>query len=141
MNVFDENTITMGTDEASDAMTNSVNTAETICEDNGYFDTDTIDVKSCVINGVASEYEMPVATTQVKRNLTVDKINKKFGSRHHETGTDRGNRPYVDVPIHTRRKSKRYETIGLIMRIVDLAGFELVDRIVLRDKVTGEILK
>jgi hypothetical protein len=132
MNVFDENTITMGTDEASDAMTNSVNTTETICEDNGYFDTDT----------VASENEMPIAT-KVKRNLTVDKINKKFGSgsRHYETGADRGNRPYVDVPIHTRRKSKRYETIGLIMRIVDLAGFELADRIVLRDKVTGEILK
>lgn len=121
MNVFDENTITMGTDEASDAMTNSVNTAETICEDNGYFDTDTV--------------------AQVKHKLTVDKINKKFGSRHHETGANRGNRPYVDVPIHTRRKSKRYETIGLIMRIVDLAGFELADRIVLRDKVTGEILK
>ena len=131
MNVFDENTITMGTDEASDAMTKSVNTAETICEDNGYFDTDTVD----------SEHEMPIAATQVKRNLTVDKINKKFGLGANNRIERRNQRPYVDVPIHTRRKSKRYETIGLIMRIVDLAGFELADRIVLRDKVTGEILK
>lgn len=140
MNVFDENTITMGTDEASDAMTNSVNAAETICEDNGYFDTDTVEAKSC-INGVASEYEMPASATQVKRNITVDKINKKFGLGSNNRLERRNPRPYVDVPIHTRRKSKRYETIGLIMRIVDLAGFELADRIVLRDKVTGEILK
>ena len=92
MNVFDENTITMGTDEASDAMTASVETPKT-------------------------------------ERVVVREVHQKR------------NKPYVDVPIHTRRKSKRYETIGLIMRIVDLAGFELADRIVLRDKVTGEILK
>lgn len=48
---------------------------------------------------------------------------------------------YTSAPVYVSRKSRRYETIGLIMRIVDLAGFELVDRIRLKDKTTGEILQ
>ena len=43
-------------------------------------------------------------------------------------------------PVYKREKSKRYEVIGLIMRICDLAGYELAERVVLRDKATGRIL-
>ena len=42
------------------------------------------------------------------------------------------------TPYYVSHKSRRYETIGLILRIVDLAGFELAERVVLRDKETGE---
>lgn len=45
------------------------------------------------------------------------------------------------APVYIPRRSKRYEVIGMIMRLVDLAGFELAERVVLRDKVTGEVLK
>lgn len=45
------------------------------------------------------------------------------------------------APVHISRKSKRYELIGMIMRLVDLAGFELAERVVLKDKKTGKVLK
>lgn len=45
------------------------------------------------------------------------------------------------IPVYTGRKSKQYETIGIIIRLLDLAGFELAERLVLRDKETGEVLK
>ena len=38
-------------------------------------------------------------------------------------------------------KSRRYKLMGVIFKACDLAGFELVGRITLRDKKTGEILK
>lgn len=45
------------------------------------------------------------------------------------------------APVYISTRSKRYELIGCITRLCDLAGFELADRIVLKDKVTGEILE
>lgn len=45
------------------------------------------------------------------------------------------------APVYISTRSKRYELIGCITRLCDLAGFELADRIVLRDKATGEILE
>ena len=45
------------------------------------------------------------------------------------------------VPAYKSKKSRRFETIGLITRICDLAGFELAERVVLKDKETGEILR
>ena len=45
------------------------------------------------------------------------------------------------VPYYIPRHSRRHETIGLIMRICELAGFELAERVVLRDKETGEVLR
>lgn len=45
------------------------------------------------------------------------------------------------APVYISRKSRRYEVIGTIMRICDLAGFELAERVVLKDKATGEVLK
>lgn len=50
--------------------------------------------------------------------------------------------PYNNgIPVYTGRKSRQYETVGVIIRLLDLAGFELAERLVLRDKETGEVLR
>lgn len=37
--------------------------------------------------------------------------------------------------------SRRYRVVGLMRGIAEMAGFEVVDRIVLRDKRNGEVLR
>lgn len=43
--------------------------------------------------------------------------------------------------IEAHHKSRCYNLMGIIFKACDLAGFELVGRITLRDKRTGEILR
>lgn len=102
---------------------------------------------SNIINGTATDYEMPAnnyvtATTPDKHDYAENKgRNQEFYKD--PTYISAAKRPYrnKDVPVYSKRHSRRYETIGLIMRICDLAGFELAERVVLRDKATGEVLK
>lgn len=37
--------------------------------------------------------------------------------------------------------SRRYQLVGLIRKMAEMAGFEVVDRIVLKNKKTGEVLR
>ena len=67
--------------------------------------------------------------------------NGNIGNKKRMDISGKKKKDYTSAPVYVSRKSRRYETIGLIMRIVDLAGFELVDRIRLKDKTTGEILQ
>ena len=53
----------------------------------------------------------------------------------------RMDKPHDSVPVYFSTKSKRFELIGIIMRLCDIAGFELAERIVLKDKETGEIYR
>ena len=90
---------------------------------------------SNIINGVATEYEM--TAVKDKHGYAESK------GRNHEYYKDPTYISAVNksVPVYKSRRSRRYETIGLIMHICDLAGFELAERVVLRDKKTGEVLK
>lgn len=45
------------------------------------------------------------------------------------------------IPVYTGRKSRQFETVGCIIRMLDLAGFKLGNRLVLIDKETGEVFK
>ena len=66
---------------------------------------------------------------------------KYYTDDRRETGRDVA-RTYNDgIPVYTGRKSRQYETVGAIIRILDLAGFKLGDRLVLIDKETGEVLR
>lgn len=149
-----ENQMTETNDEASDSM----DILESKTFDMG------VDLAQNTINdGVASEYEFPEQIdrheayarrgrnqeyyrdptyTSVRRNNE----NRGYFTENHERQSS-GRYPWGEhpqsnqVPVYQRRKSRRYEVIGLIMKIVDLAGFELAERIVLRDKETGEILR
>lgn len=49
--------------------------------------------------------------------------------------------PFTNIPVYTGRKSRQYETVGVIIRLLDLAGFRLGSRLVLVDKETGEVLE
>ena len=118
---------------------------------------------STITDGVASDYEIPGQETlpayeyaqsrgrnqEFYKDPTYHGARKNYENRGYfteehprdgEVHQSQGRYPY-NVPVYQRRKSRRYETIGLIMRIADLAGFKLGDRIVLIDKETGEILK
>lgn len=53
----------------------------------------------------------------------------------------RMDRPHDSVPVYFSSRSKRFELVGIIMRLCDIAGFELAERIVLKDKETGEIYR
>lgn len=67
---------------------------------------------------------------------------KYYTDDRRETGRDVAARTYNDgIPVYTGRKSRQYETVGAIIRILDLAGFKLGDRLVLIDKETGEVLR
>lgn len=119
-----------------------------------------------IINGTATDYEMP-ATNYVGET---DYIPNSTGYDKHDYAESKGrNQEFYPDPTHVevrrrmddngypkryqnhRRsggipayystKSKRHELIGVITRICEIAGFELAERIVLRDKTTGEVLK
>ena len=45
------------------------------------------------------------------------------------------------IPVYTGRKSRQFETVGCVIRMLDLAGFKLGDRLVLIDKETGEVYR
>jgi len=53
----------------------------------------------------------------------------------------RMDKPRDSVPVYFSSRSKRFELVGIIMRLCDIAGFELAERIVLKDKETGEIYR
>ena len=53
----------------------------------------------------------------------------------------RMDKPHDSVPVYFSSRSKRFELVGIIMRLCDIAGFELAERIVLKDKETGEIYR
>lgn len=123
-------------------------------------------VTNMILNGVASEYQFqneaaPYGYSEEKRSLYENDMAHQrnqegypdrtyHGAARRYNGNDRGNshprdgyspRPYTAAPHYIPTRSKRFEVIGVLMRIVDLAGFEFAERVVLRDKETGEILR
>lgn len=74
------------------------------------------------------------------RNSEYYKDPTYHGAKHRDNGYFK--RPKNNsAPVYFSSRSRRYELIGVITRICDLAGFELAERIVLRDKETGEVLR
>lgn len=65
---------------------------------------------------------------------------KYYIDEHIETGRD-VTEPYSGIPVYTGRKSRQFETVGCVIRMLDLAGFKLGSRLVLIDKETGEVLR
>ena len=104
-------------------------------------------------DGVASEYDMPQPGEMSRDDYAYSRgRNREFypDPTYHQAKRGYYQNPnYVPrekpaektVPYYIPRHSRRHETIGLIMRICDLAGFELAERVVLRDKETGEVLR
>lgn len=74
------------------------------------------------------------------RNSEFYKDPTYHGAKHRDNGYFK--RPKNNsAPVYFSSRSRRYELIGVITRICELAGFELAERIVLRDKETGEVLR
>lgn len=48
---------------------------------------------------------------------------------------------YYKASRRVQPHSRRYQLVGLIRKMAEMAGFEVVDRIVLKDKATGEVLR
>lgn len=105
-----------------------------------------------ISNGVASDYEMP-GNEKLDKHEYADRkgMNQEYypDPTYHtvkrRNGYFRNNgqqqKPHNSAPVYFSTRSKRYELIGIITRLCDLAGFELAERIVLRDKETGEVLR
>lgn len=105
-----------------------------------------------IINGAASEYIMP--TEKLDKYEYADRrgMNQEFyqdptyhtaknRNGYFRNGYQQRSRNSNGTPVYFSTRSKRYELIGIITRLCDLAGFELAERIVLRDKETGEVLR
>lgn len=67
---------------------------------------------------------------------------KYYTEDRRETGRDVVRQYNNDgIPVYTGRKSRQFETVGCVIRMLDLAGFKLGDRLVLIDKETGEVYR
>lgn len=67
---------------------------------------------------------------------------KYYTEDRRETGRDVARQYNNDgIPVYTGRKSRQFETVGCVIRMLDLAGFKLGDRLVLIDKETGEVYR
>ena len=108
-------------------------------------------VTNMLINdGAASEYDMPQPGEMSRDDYAYYRgRNREYypdptyhSVRQNYDRRDRGPyKPKDTVPVYFSTKSKRHELVGIIMRLCDIAGFELPERIVLKDKETGEVLR
>lgn len=148
MNVFDENNVAMDTMDAASAEIDGQEEFESVsaAQADGYSEQpidEPIDKHEAYARkGRNQEYYRDPTYTSVRRNNEYQMHNPGyFGKDRARNNYETQAEPYTAAPIYKRRKSRRYEVIGLIIRILDISGFELADRIVLRDKETGEILR